>query len=118
MEAEYVTLSKTMQDLLLFKRLVQAIFTGLGLQKNKQFNILGSVFEDNAGALSLAILELPQMTPRSKHYAVKYHWFRACLKPVNIRVLKVESKRQLADTFTKGLPKSTFENIREHLMGW
>jgi len=118
MEAEYVALSMAMRDLLPFKRLVQAIFTGVGLQKNQQFNILCSVFEDNAGALSLATLELPRMTPRSKHYAVKYHCFRACLKPENIRVLKVESKRQLADIFTKGLPKSTFENIREQLMGW
>jgi len=33
-------------------------------------------------------------------------------------VLKVESKLQLADIFTKGLPKSTFETIRELLMGW
>jgi len=57
------------------------------------------------------------MTPRSKHFAVKYHWFRACLKPENIKILKVESKLKLADIFTNGLPKSTFENIRQ-LMGW
>ena len=118
MEAEYVALWMAMRDLLPFERLVQAIFTGVGLQKNQQFNILCSVFEDNAGALSLANLELPHMTPRSKHYAVKYHWFRACLKPENIRVLKVESKWQLADIFTKGLPKGTFKNIREQLMEW
>jgi len=56
------------------------------------------------------------MAPRSKHYAVRYHWFIACLKPDNIRVLKVESKRQLADIFKKGLPKSAFENIRDLLI--
>jgi len=69
------------------------------------------VFEDNAGALALEKLELPRMTPRSKHYAVKYHWFWSCLKPENIQVLKVESKQQLADIFTKGLAKSNFEYI-------
>ena len=118
MESEYVALSMAMRDLLPFKRLVQSIFTGVGLEKNQEYNIRCSVFEDNAGALALANMELPRMTPRSKHYAVKYHWFRACLKPENIRVLKVESERQMADIFTKGLPKSTFENIRELLMGW
>ena len=76
------------------------------------------MFEDNAGALALAKLELSQMTPPSKHYAVKYHWFRSCLKPENIQVLKIESKQQLADIFTKGLAKSPFEYIRELLMGW
>jgi len=47
------------------------------------------------------------MTPWSKHYAVKYHWFWSCLKPVNVQVLKIELKQQLADIFTKGLEKST-----------
>jgi len=36
----------------------------------------------------------------------------------NIRVLKIESKQQLADIFTKGFAKSTFEYIREFQMGW
>ena len=86
---------------------------GIGFEKNQEFNILCSVFEDNAGALSLANLELLRMTPRSKHYAVKYHWFRACFKPENIKVLKVELKLQLADIFTKGClkaPLKTSEN--------
>jgi len=114
MESEYVALSMAMRDLLPFKILVQSIFTGgVGLKKNQEYNILCIVFEDNAGALALANLELPRTTPRFKHYAVKYHWFRACLRPENIRVLKVESERQMADIFTKGLPKSTVENIRE-----
>ena len=76
MESEYAALSVAMRDLLPFKRLVRSIFTGVGLKKNQEYNILCSVYEDNAGALALAILELPCMTPN-----------RACLKPENIRVL-------------------------------
>jgi len=93
-----------MIDLLQFKRFVQDIFTGV-LETNQEYNILCSVFEDNAGAIALANLELPRMTPKSKHYVVKYHWFRACLKPEFFRVLKVESEQQMADRFKKGLPK-------------
>jgi len=38
-------------------------------------------------------------------------------KTENIRVFKVESKRQMADILTKGSPKSTFENIWEIING-
>ena len=72
MEAEYVDLSMAMRDLLPFKRLVKTIFMSIGFKKSQQFNILCNVFEDNAGALSLANLELPRITPRSKHFTRKY----------------------------------------------
>jgi len=81
MEAEYVALLMSMRDLLPFKRLVQTLFMSVGFEKSQKFDILCNVFEDNAGALSLANLELPQMTPRSKHYAVKYHGLECVLNP-------------------------------------
>ena len=58
------------------------------------------------------------MTPRSKHYAVKYHWFRTHLKPRGVTLHKVESKEQLGDIFTKGLTRVAFEYLRKKLMGW
>jgi len=53
-----------------FKQLVHFIFTGVGLEKNQDFNTRFSVFEDNAGALALANLKLSHMTKISKHHAV------------------------------------------------
>ena len=61
-----------------------------------------------------------------KIYAVEYHHEQntfqsnvgSCLKPENIQVLKIESEQQLADIFTKGLVKSTFEYIQDLIMGW
>ena len=42
------------------------------------------------------------MTPKSKHTAVKYHWFRQQFgKEFVIR--KIESENLKADMFTKGL---------------
>jgi hypothetical protein len=38
-----------------------------------------------------------RMTPRSKHYGVKYHWFRSKLKPNDIEVSYIKSKDQRAD---------------------
>ncbi|KAL7537716.1 hypothetical protein ACHAWF_005881 [Thalassiosira exigua] len=58
------------------------------------------------------------MTPRSKHYAVKYHWFCEHLEPRGIDLVKIGSKDQLGDIFTKDLGRVTFEYLRKKLMGW
>ena len=80
------------------------------------------VFEDNNGALALAMA--PKLTPRTKHIAVKYHFFKRFIGPdapkadAGIRIVKIESAFQKADIFTKGLPCEDFERVRGLLMGW
>ena len=59
-----------------------------------------TVHKDNNGALHLANMEPGRMTPRSKHYGVKYHWFRSKLDPNNICVVKIDTKLQQADDQT------------------
>ncbi len=76
------------------------------------------IHEDNAGALILGKLEPRRMTPRSKHYAVKYHWFREHLSPRNIELVKIPTAYQLGDIFTKGLGPTKFNCVRKQLMGW
>ncbi len=76
------------------------------------------IHEDNVGALILAKLEPCQMTPRSKHYAVKYHWFCEHLIPKNIQLVKIATDEQLGDLFTKGLEKVAFMRLRKMLIGW
>ena len=61
------------------------------------------------------------MTPRSKHYAVRYHWFRSEIQPHgprNIILQKIASEDQLGDIFTKGLGYVAFERLRKRIMGW
>jgi hypothetical protein len=53
--------------------------------------------------MKLAKMEPGQMTPRSKHYGVKYHWFRTKLKPNEIEIQRVDTKLQKADFLTKAL---------------
>ena len=78
------------------------------------------VHEDNAGALVLANTLPPQYTPRSKFYAIKTIWMREeFVKRKDIlTVMKIDTVEQLGDIFTKGLPKATFEYLRNKLMGW
>ena len=74
-----------------------------------------TVFEDNNGALQLA--NTGNLTPRTKHIALRYHHFRSEVDSGNIVVKHVESKEQVADIFTKGLTDN-FVYLREKLMGW
>jgi hypothetical protein len=58
------------------------------------------------------------MTPRSKHDAIKYHWFREQIGPRNIDLVKVDTTNQLGDIFTKGLGATAFQRLCLKLMGW
>ena len=76
-----------------------------------------TIFEDNNGTLALATA--PKLTPRTKHIAIKYHFFKDHIgEDKGIRIVKIESAYQKADIFTKGLPPEDFERIRGLLMGW
>jgi hypothetical protein len=118
MEAEYNGLSMSMRDLLPFKQLFLAVSSGIGLGHDVCTAFKTTVWEDNNGALSLANMEPGRMTPRSKHYAVKYHWFRSHLSPNSVEVKKIDTNLQKADIFTKGLRIEKFRAIRKLLCGW
>ena len=118
MEAEYIALSSALRELIPFQRLLKAVWTAVGMEDRDITTIKTTVFEDNQGCLTLANLEPPRMTLRSKHYALKYHWFRTQLKPNNIIIHAIDTSSQLADIFTKGLRCVLFEACRLKSMGW
>jgi hypothetical protein len=118
MEAEYNALSVAMRSVLPFQSLVHSVTKGIGMDEDHLTSFKTTVWEDNAGALTLANLEPGRITPRSKHYAIKYHWFRSHLKPNKVEIHKIESSLQKADILTKGLTKDKFESIRKLLCGW
>ena len=116
MEAEYVALSQSMKDLIPLRRLTTMVCDVLLGKGKYEAKIYSKVFEDNNGALSLA--RSPRMTPRTKHYGIKYHFFCENVVKGDIKLLKVESANQRADIFTKGLVQAIFEKLRMLLMGW
>jgi hypothetical protein len=75
-EAEYVALSQSCKDLFSIMDLVGELSEALNLSPDKVGCMHVKIHEDNVDALTLAGLEPCRMTPRSKHYAIKYHWFR------------------------------------------
>ena len=74
------------------------------------------MFEDNNRALELT--KAPKMHPRTKHIAIKYHHFRSKVASGEVDIQRVDTKNQIADIFTKGLPRFDFERLRMMLLGW
>ena len=75
-----------------------------------------TVFEDNASAVQLATM--PKMTPRSKHIALHYHFFREHIAKGEVDVKHVSTDLQIADILTKGLGDTKFEKLPKLMMGW
>ena len=74
------------------------------------------VFEDNTGCISVA--KAPIMTPRTKHFALKYHHFRSFVQKGVIEIYPIGTTKQTADTFTKPLSGDLFVYLQIKLMGW
>ena len=83
---------------------------------NAKDDLVCDVYEDNRGALELATI--PKMRPRTKHIALKYHHFRDHVKNGLIRINPIATTEQIADIFTKPLPRDAFRYLRGKLCGW
>ena len=121
MESEYLACSTVYHALIPLRELVIELADAVNISADEVAKMHTTIWEDNVGALTLAKLELPRMTPRSKHIAIKYHWFRSFVTPdgpKKLDVVKVESKKQLADIFTKGVGPALFLPLRKSLMGF
>ena len=126
-ESEYQALSQAMRDLVPARGLLKELVERGKLPCNMRSVVKSQVFEDNNGALSNALS--PRISPRTKHIAVKVHWFKSKLGPDKadtesadsgggIFLEKIDSEFQKADIFTKGLADEPFTRIRKLLMGW
>ena len=58
------------------------------------------------------------MTPRTKHFALKYHHFRSFVQKGVIEIYPIGTTKQTADTFTKPLSGDLFVYLQIKLMGW
>ena len=77
-----------------------------------------TVYKDNNGCISQA--KHARFTPRNKHYATKYHFFKSHIgtEKGQIMLEHIDTEDQIADIFTKGLAFELFTKLRKLLMGW
>jgi hypothetical protein len=116
LEAKYIALSQAMRNMIPMRVVVDEITNFLNYDKTITIRTHSNVFEDNNGALLLA--NIPRLTPRSKHIAVKYHFFHHHVESGDICVQHIASNENLADLFTKGLVKEKFTYLCCKLCGY
>jgi hypothetical protein len=86
MEAEYTALSIALRAAIPLLDVIMYVVQSFNVTTSSLLTIKTTVHEGNQGALLLANMEPGRQTPRSKFYAIKYHWFRSWLKPKQKRV--------------------------------
>jgi hypothetical protein len=118
MEAEYSALSMALRAAIPLLDVVRYVVSSFAATREVLTTFKTTVHEDNQGALRLARMEPGRNTPRSKFYAIKHHWFRSWLKPKEIELEYIESKKQKADILTKSLGFIDFEANRMLSCGW
>ncbi|PKU60143.1 Retrovirus-related Pol polyprotein from transposon TNT 1-94 [Dendrobium catenatum] len=104
-EAEYRALSTAATDIIWIRRLMADF----------RFNISTptTLYCDNVSAIALA--HNPVFHARTKHIEVDYHFIRDCIKSATLTLLHINSQDQLADIFTKALPRLRFADLRSKL---
>jgi len=118
LESEHIACSTAMRELVPLRScLMDELSLSLSLNPDSA-TMVSTVWEDNNGALALANKAPPFMTPRTKHIAIKYHWFRGKIRIGKIEVEKIDTAIQKADIFTKGLRQVEFESKQILVKGW
>ncbi len=72
-----------------------------------------SIFCDNTSAIRISRNFF--MHSKTKHIHIKFYFLREQVMSKVIKLEYIGTKNQIADIFTKPLPKSQFENLRDQL---
>ncbi|GKA76991.1 hypothetical protein Tco_0783452 [Tanacetum coccineum] len=96
-EAEYIAASEATMEAVWIRKFI----SGLGIVPTINEPI--KMFCDNS--TSLFIANEPWVQKGARHYHRRYHYVRECIELGKINLLKVHTDDNLADYFTKALPK-------------
>jgi len=105
-EAEIVAASSCVQDALWFTSLLSEF----GLAPPQPI----TVFEDNEGAIALS--ETSITGKRTKHIDLRYSFINDAVKKGRIIMKKIDTKKNLADLFTKALARDRFVDLSRHFV--
>lgn len=107
MEGEYMALSLAVRHSLWLRLL----FSELGFPFSRAL----AIHTDNLAAIALA--HDPQFHGRSKHIDVRHHFIREHLEAGHIVIPHVSGDDNLADLFTKALPRPKFDSLLTRMIG-
>ena len=103
--AEYIALSEVVSEIKYIRELVKIFDINI--------NEPIKVYEDNSGAINIA--NNGNFTKNSKHIEIHYHFVHESVEEKLIDVCKIDTKKNVADIFTKALCKEKFEKFRKDL---
>lgn len=101
-EAEYIAACSAVNQAIWLRK----IFSDIGEPQGGACTI----YCDNKSAI--AISNNPVFHRKTKHIKVKYHFIREAENDGQIKLIYCRGQDQLADIFTKALPKGRFEELR------
>ena len=102
-EAEYIALATATQE----AKFLRQLFSDM--TNVEVCNISVQMYVDNQGAIALA--KNPVQHQRCKHVDIKYHFIRDEVKKGTISLNYVPSQENVADIFTKPLPRAKFQKL-------
>jgi hypothetical protein len=105
-EAEYVATAINCTNLVWHKQMLK------GMKEEITEPIV--MYCDNTSAINIS--KNPVMHPKTKHSAIKYHYLREPVQTKEVKMEYVNTKEQLANIFTKVLPKESHEYFRGKLV--
>lgn len=107
MEAEYITTCEADKELVWLKK----FYTDLEVVPDMDKPLV--LYYDNSGAVVNS--KEPRSHKRGKHIERKYHLIQEIVHRGDVAVIKIVSEQNLADSFTKTLPKRMFTGHLEGL---
>ena len=107
MEAEYIAACEVAKESVRLKK----FYTDLEVVPNIEKALV--LYCDNSGAVENS--KEPRSHKRGEHIEMKYHLIQEIVHRGDVAVMKIASEQNLADPFTKTLPKRVFTGHLEGL---
>ena len=111
-----MALSSSLREAIPIMDLIEELRLKYIIEIPKHEKVYCKCFEDNSGALELAIT--PKMRPRTKHINIIYHHFREAVKKGTIKIFPIDTFDQIADILTKPLNQNLFTKHRKKTLFW
>jgi hypothetical protein len=115
-EAEYIALLTALREVIAVMNLLNELKSnGFKIHSNIP-KVNCRIFEDKKSCIEIATNH--KKRPRTKHLSVRLHHFRSHVDNHTITIEHISTKEQIADMFTKPLPRAQYIKLCDLLMSW